>query len=175
MRTEGFTLLELLVAMTVATILLTVGVPSFFRMIAENQRLTNSAEFFSALIYARSEAIARNNEVVLCASSDETTCGNDAAWHEGWLIYANLDRGNAAPEPDAGEPLLRTHGPLDGDFTLTSDDFPARVVYRPSGRPGDTGSFHLCAGRESISDRAIEVTSTGRPHTASLTCAKDGD
>lgn len=170
MRARGFTLLELMVAVTVATILLTIGVPSFFRMISENQRLTNSADVFGALNYARSESIARNNEVVMCPSADEAICGADAAWHEGWIIYVNLDRATGGTEPDSGETLIRTHGPLSGDFNLTSDEFPDRVIYLPSGRPADSGRFRLCPGGSGSEGRAIEVTSTGRPRTASLTC-----
>lgn len=172
MHARGFTLLELLVAVTVATILLTIGVPSFFRMISENQRLTNSADVFSALNYARSEAIARNNEVVMCPSADEATCGGD--WHQGWIIYVNLDRATGGAEPDNDEPVIRTHAGLQGNFTLTSDDFPARAVYLPSGRPVATGRFRLCPGSSGSEGRAIEVTSTGRPRTASLTCGGGG-
>lgn len=167
---RGFTLLELLVAMTVATILLTVGIPSFFRMIAENQRLTNSAELFSSLTFARSEAIARNNEVVVCPSSDETQCDPNAPWHGGWVIYANLDRDTGGTEPDANEPLLKARGPLEGNFTLVSDDLPDHVVFRPSGRPEATGSFRLCPERGDIAGRTVQLTSTGRPRTATHDC-----
>lgn len=169
MRTYGFTLLELLVAVAVATILLTVGIPSFLHMIAANQRQTNAADVFSALNYARSEAIARNISVVMCPSADEVSCGS-GSWHDGWLVYANLDGSLSGSEPGSNDKVLETHAPLSGDFTLTSNQFPSRVVYLPTGRTADSGRFALCAGDSDVEGRMIEVSSTGRPRTASHAC-----
>lgn len=170
MRGYGFTLLELLVAVAVATILLTVGVPGFLQMIAANQRQTNTADVFSALNHARSEAIARNVRVVMCPSADASTCGA-ASWQDGWLIYANLDGNISNGGPDNDDRVLQTHGPLAGDFTLSSADFPSRIVYLPTGRATDKGGFVLCAAHSDVQGRLIEVSSTGRPRTTTHTCS----
>lgn len=173
MRGRGFTLLELLVTLAVASILLVVGVPSFSRMMAANQRQTNAAAVFVALNYARSEAIARNVNVAVCPSADGSSCGS-AAWHEGWLIFANLDDPLAGGEPDSGDSVLHRHGPLTGGYTLTSSTFTTGVVYLPIGRAKSDGQFLLCAPDAEIEDRLIEITSTGLVRTAPHHCGSGG-
>ena len=189
MKTEhanGFTLLELLVAITVSTILLTIGVPSFLRMVAENERVSYSADLYSALNYARSEAIARNVQVVICKSDSETQCNTSASWSDGWVIYANTNGSVTGTQPEgAAEPILQTHTQLNR-FTLTTEDAEGntgaannnianRVVYLPTGRAQNTGIFSLCPENTEISGGQIHITTTGRPRSTRFQCAAETD
>ncbi|MDN5940159.1 MAG: GspH/FimT family pseudopilin [Salinisphaera sp.] len=167
----GFTLLELLVAIAISTILLVLGVPSFLHMMAENQRDSYTANFYAALTQARSEAITRNVPVVLCKSSDGALCTASGDYSAGWLVYANLDGSVSGAEPDAADTLLDSHQRLGGDFTLTSSDLPVRVIYQPSGRAAVDGAFQLCPATTKISGSSIEITSTGRPRIGTGQCS----
>lgn len=65
----GFTMVELMVTLSVAAILLLVAVPSF-RSITLSNRLTTAAnQVVDAINAARVEAIKRNNYVQLCGST----------------------------------------------------------------------------------------------------------
>ncbi|WP_237068422.1 GspH/FimT family pseudopilin [Microbulbifer guangxiensis] len=67
---RGFTLLELMIAIAIASILLTIGVPSF-RDFFERQNLKGAAEqVYSRIQRARSEAITRKVEVGVNFSAD---------------------------------------------------------------------------------------------------------
>lgn len=171
LKHRGFTLLELLIAIAVSTILLVLGVPSFMRMMAENQIDSTTASLYASLTYARSEAITRNVPVVLCKSSDGANCAASGDYSAGWLVYANLDGSTSGAEPDAGDTVLDSHQALEGDFTLSSDDLPNRVVYRPSGRAAADGAFRLCPGDTAIAGASIEITSTGRPRIGTGQCS----
>ena len=79
---QGFTLFELVVALTIVAILVTVAVPGM-RQLIDSNRLTayiNSAVGGANL--ARSEAIKQNREVAFCAGFDG--CGGD--WSSGWTV-----------------------------------------------------------------------------------------
>jgi type IV fimbrial biogenesis protein FimT len=54
---HGFTLTELLVTLSVASILLTVAVPNYRTFVQNNLQSTQSNNFYSTLALAKSEAI----------------------------------------------------------------------------------------------------------------------
>lgn len=90
---RGFTLIELMVTVTVAAILISVAIP-FFRDIIISSRLnTISLEIADALALARSESIKRNRTITFCrtdsaGSTDNTNshqCNSGTEWAH-WLI-----------------------------------------------------------------------------------------
>ena len=95
---RGFSLLELMMTLTVAAILFGVGIPSFVDMVRNNRVAANINELSTAFAIARSEAIRRGANVTVCRSSDDATCG--ASWADGWIIFVD----NAAS--DTGPPVL---------------------------------------------------------------------
>lgn len=85
---EGFSIVELMVALTVAAILLVVAAPSFRDALRRNKVSAASNALLADIAYARSEAINRGNIVSICPSADQSTCtANSAAYENGWLIY----------------------------------------------------------------------------------------
>ncbi|RFF27321.1 GspH/FimT family pseudopilin [Wenzhouxiangella sp. 15190] len=62
-RTAGFTLIELIVAIAVAAILLTIAVPSLSNLIRNNEVTGQTNELVALINFARSEAIRRNKSI----------------------------------------------------------------------------------------------------------------
>ena len=60
---SAFTLIELMIAIAVAAVVLTLGVPGFGRVIERNQLTAHINELVSTLRFARSEAIRRNGDI----------------------------------------------------------------------------------------------------------------
>lgn len=109
-RSEGFTLIELMITLVILSVLLVIAVPSFNSQIQNNRSQAIGEDFTTALKFARSEAVKRGQAVTVCASNaDNSACSNDtASWTNGWLVL--LD--SAAPTAStitAGE-ILRVWG-----------------------------------------------------------------
>lgn len=83
----GVTLIELLVAMSILAISLSIMLPSFGSLIGNNKLLGHADEIRTALVYARSEAIRLNEAVVFCHSNNNMTCTvpGTNGW-EGWIV-----------------------------------------------------------------------------------------
>lgn len=86
---RGFSLVELMIAIVVASILAAMAVPSF-RSTLQRHRLRTSADALQAAVqYARTEAVLRATYVSLCASADGATCSGASTYETGWLVYVH--------------------------------------------------------------------------------------
>ncbi|SDS30012.1 type IV fimbrial biogenesis protein FimT [Halopseudomonas sabulinigri] len=95
MRCKGFTLVELLTALALVTILLSIGLPAFGRLI-DNQRMDVGKEQLARSIQQTREEAVRRNEAVTMAPVD-------GDWNAGWRIF--IDR-NSNTLFDQGDQLL---------------------------------------------------------------------
>jgi len=87
-RFRGFTLVELVVTVALLGVLLTIAVPGL-RQLTLNQGVKSAAfDLFSALEYARSEAIKRPGETVTLKAGAST----DGTWTTGWRLMASTTK-----------------------------------------------------------------------------------
>lgn len=86
-REKGFTLLELMVALTVLAILLGIGVPSFNAFIESSRLRTAVHDLNTAVLTARSEAVSRRQDAIACrANATNTACEFGSDWSQGWIV-----------------------------------------------------------------------------------------
>ena len=121
---RGVTLVELLVTLSIMAILSAIAIPSFSSMV-QDFAISGQVNSMNADVrYARSEAMKRGINVVLCPSADPLattpTCSG-TSWRTGWIIFVDSNN-NAAS--DAGELLLRRQESLSdksGGITATQN------------------------------------------------------
>lgn len=86
-NSEGFTMIELLIVITIAGILASLAMPSFTNLIRDTRLSTTANSILSSLTYARSEAVKRNRAV---------SVEKKGQWSSGWDVVA-------------GGEVIRTH------------------------------------------------------------------
>ncbi len=179
---RGFTLIELMVTLVVAAIVLTVAVPNFRELIERNRASSHTNLMVGALQLARSEAIKRgSNLVILCKSSNGTSCSSSAAWKDGWLLFADK---NADKTYSAGtDELIRRYDAMPKLDITTGNSFRCWVGFGPNGYPEGSGTscaggavgndtFSICAASTSATQRgrSIIINKIGRIRTEDKTC-----
>ncbi len=160
-KLTGFTLVELLITLTIAAIVTAVAAPSFARLIRDTRLTTSANNLVSVLNLARSESAKRGANVLVQADSGTT------AWAGGWTVYVDAN-GNATP--DAGE-VTRIVEALGAPLTLTGSV--AVVQFRPTGTTTlapTPVTFDLCNDRPAEPDRRITISATGHTSVAGITC-----
>ncbi|MBF0446680.1 MAG: GspH/FimT family pseudopilin [Magnetococcales bacterium] len=88
---SGFTLIELMVVLSVLSILTTLAVPAFDSLIKDNRMMLRVNAFSGLANYARGEAVKRSARVTLCPSSDGAVCLTTGAWESGLIVFVDAD------------------------------------------------------------------------------------
>lgn len=168
---NGFTLIELMIAVAIVAILLAVAVPSFNNMLAGNRLATQTNEAIGAILFARSEAIRRNQTITFCRadSAAANTCAASANWTD-WIVTNNPGAGAAA------NTLRRGSFAKSGEvMRISSTLATSRLAFQPNGLANVTGgsnTIRLCTTLTTTDNvRQIEIGLSGRASTQTLTGA----
>lgn len=105
-RQRGYTLLELLIALTILLILSTLALPSFSSIVKRTQAEIQMHALIDAAQLARSSAVSRRESVVFCATSNQQVCGDD--WTQGAMVFVDPNNNRRI---DPNEPVITTLPP----------------------------------------------------------------
>lgn len=151
----GFTLVELMVTLAVFAVLLAITVPSYNDMTLGSKLRTQANDLVAGAVFARSEAIKRNQTVTLCASSDGATC--TGTWASGWIVRS------------AGGAVLMVHGAAQRGFLVSSSE--AGIDFQASGVGATSATFTVCRATPSVGsqERVVNISATGRATVSKTT------
>ncbi|MCB1751976.1 MAG: GspH/FimT family pseudopilin [Gammaproteobacteria bacterium] len=158
---RAFTLIELIIAMAIIAVVLSVGVPGITSL-AGNGRITSAVNsVVRHLHYARSEAVRRSRPVVLCPSLAGTGCDDSFHWEQGFMLFAD---NNADRIPDDGDSILRHFRPDESRTRILTSPGRKKITYQASGMsPGSTATFTICDPDGRAAPKAVILSNPGRP------------
>ncbi len=177
-QNDGFTLIELIITLTIAGILIALAAPAMQTFI-QDQRLTNQAnEFITDLNIARSEAVKRGgSNIVICkqgGTAASPSCSTSAAWSAGRVVFVDADSDGVI---DSNETILRVTETLDGSNTLnsigtTTNSFTFSSTGLTTLSTGTEIAMRFCDSRGSTKGVTVYVNFTGRAriNRATLSC-----
>ncbi|MFP4393018.1 MAG: GspH/FimT family pseudopilin [Desulfohalobiaceae bacterium] len=163
---SGLTLLEMVMVMAILSIIVAIGVPSLSGL-TKNSRLTSQAnEFIATLHLARSEALKRGEQVVVCRSADLESCASNGDWDQGWIVFVDFDEDKAR---SSDEELLRTKEALKGRSTLIGgENLKEKVIFLPNGASNQNGGITLCNDQDGLK---MLIIRSGRVRTEEVGCS----
>lgn len=163
-RSHGFTLIELMVTLSIIAIVAAVGFPQIRELMANNKFTTKSNDLLATFQFARSEALRRTTTVRIEACKPDCGTTGTADWTNGWRVWVDEDGDDVL---DAGEEVLNEHESLSPDMTITAHGgvpFATAYDYLPEGRLDITNSNELlfCDSRTGETGRLLQLTIMGR-------------
>ena len=152
-RQRGLSLIELLNALVILSVLVSLAAPSFSRMLTEQRLRQASNELRISMVTARAEAIKRGEPVAVLPRAQ--------SWSDGWCV-----------EPDAdsdicGDRVIQEFIPVEAIALTTHDAIKFNAWGRASGCPQMTLSAPLSSG---VCQVCLSVTTDGRVMTESGSC-----
>ncbi|WP_351088440.1 GspH/FimT family pseudopilin [Shewanella sp. S1-49-MNA-CIBAN-0167] len=167
---SGFTLIELMVTITVAAILLAIGVPSLTSLYEGIRARSVISTIESSFVFARSQAVSYGSRVSVCPMTT-TSCGSD--WTNGFSVFIdNGTLGSVDTTNGIADVILRKMDAFNSNDFIKSDL--ARYSFNPDGMIANgNGTFSYCPGAaDSGSSEAISISASGRVSkvTSSVSC-----
>ena len=145
---RGFSLLELLLTITIAALILGLGVPTFAKITARARQSVAVDALFHAVYLARKESIVRRRVVSLCPSFDGQRCAPGTDWSGGFLVFENRDR-DEPPQVDDGERDLLPHeAEVTGREHQVVRVGPVKRAVRPASDVEAPKLLHLVGGHQ---------------------------
>jgi type IV fimbrial biogenesis protein FimT len=157
----GITLIEILIALTIAALLLGAGLHSLTQLVDDSRSRAALNQMVIAITLARSSAISLRQPTLLCPGAGPQ-CGPRDSWHDGALLF--LDE-NANGRQDQADTLLKRLAGFD-QGRLYWRAFRNRTFLRftPSGyTAAQNGSFTYCrAPNNAEGARIVILNAQGR-------------
>jgi type IV fimbrial biogenesis protein FimT len=171
-RAAGYTLVEMMVALTVSVILSAIAIPTMRTMLF-NGRLTSATnDLLASVNRARTESLKQQLSTVVCFTANPTatnpTCDYTAA--RGWIVFVDSN-GDWAHQ--SNETVLERHGTIDSTVTVKADG-EAVLAFSPTGFATPSAGHQalrnvvFCDARgvvtlaPSSTARALVIATTGR-------------
>jgi len=176
---QGFTLVELMVALAILAILVSLAAPSFVAMTKNNRATAVTNDLIASFQLARTEAIKRNGTVLIQSTNGSVN------WAGGHRIGIDLNADGDLDDTVSGVvELLRNVDAPHSSVTLTSDsdDRASSIAltefsYKGNGGVTDVTTFEIdytqCESGVSRKERYIRLGKSGShtlTHTTTETC-----
>ena len=164
LKQRGFSLYELIVTSSIASILGIAAIGTF-HVVQDTVMTSRVNQIMSELNLTRSEAINRGAAVTLCISEDGATCTNNPPWQVGWIIFVD-ENGNH--RRDVEETIIRVSQKSTDQIAIRyggERQSYSHLTYYPQGYARPNATFSFCDRRGSKNSKAVIINAVGRPRT----------
>lgn len=133
---QGFTLVELVVTVALVAVLATLAFPDFSEFVRQWRRDSATRALTTSLQLARSEAIKSSRQIMVCPSTNETSCTASSEWNTGWIVFVDDGAGTVSNANNqtynTNERVLKVASAQSGIASMVSPDV-QWLLFLPNG------------------------------------------
>ncbi len=164
---RGFTLIELIIVLTIIGIMVALAAPGMQSFSSSNRLTTQVNDLLADISLARSEAIKRNVASGVCVTAaNGTSCVAAGNWANGWLAYYCSSA--STPCPAASKVTIKLREPLTGNNTLTTPG--DEIAFSKSGLLSSGSGQLTLTDPKTGGKRIVCIGTTGRPSLSQVDC-----
>lgn len=146
----GFTIIEVIIVLAIASILMAIGMPSFQEFSRNMRAGSTMGALVNDIQLARSESVKRNTRVLFCARATPASSACAGApiantWMNGWIVCQDGDaNGNCDASTAANPNPIKIQGALAAPMALTGPA--ATLIVFPVGSASAGSVFTITGG-----------------------------
>jgi type IV fimbrial biogenesis protein FimT len=176
---RGFTLIELMVAVSILAVLVMLAIPDLQAFIASTRLTSATNDVLTTFSQARSNAIQSGTRFTVCRSANSTSCASSGGWEQGWIMFRDPTRSSATPTVDTGELVGMSTPALPNGIVMKDKLGEGYVSFSADGLPKQmlggflANTYRICSTSPALSNdkraRDLVLSSTGRIEVKKLT------
>lgn len=161
-KCKGFTLIELMVSVTIVAVVAAIVIPNFNEFIIRMRVDNEISQLHRLLLTARNSAINTNQDVTLCPIDNNSRCTTD--WQNNIIVFIDTNDDDVY-SAEMNEVIIRLKPPAKINDKLQYGLHRKRILFAATGRTtgwGSNGTLKYCPENNVELSRAIVIATSGR-------------
>lgn len=161
---KGFTLIELMISVSITSILAAIAVPNFndfiVRMRVDNQIST----LHRMLLITKNAAINSGQKAIICPLNNSNQCTDQ--WQNELSVFTDMNNNKIF---DTNEKIITKRAKINTDDKLIYGKRRTKITFKPTGHLSGlaNGTFRYCPNSNKKNARGIVVARSGRIYQSS--------
>ena len=160
----GFTLIELMVSVSITSILLTIAIPNFSDFIVRMRVDNEISQLHRLLLITRNAAINSGQNAIICPLNRSLKCTDQ--WQNELSVFIDS---NQNKEFDAKEEVIKIRAEIVSGDQLVYGKRRNKITFSPTGQLSGlaNGTFRYCPKDHKNKSRGIVIARSGRIYQSS--------
>jgi len=161
---KGFTLIELMVSVSVTSILATIALPNFSEFIIKMRVDNEISHLHRMLLITRNAAINSGQKAIICPLDNNSQCSTQ--WQNELSVFIDVNNNKML---DANENVIKIRAAITIEDKLVYGKGRTKITFKPTGQLSGlaNGTFRYCPQNYKNHSRGIVIARSGRVYQSS--------